>query len=226
MTVGDDGTNEGDVYNWWSRHPWALDLLYAVIFLGREGTFRRRAIETLDLSPGERIIEVGCGNGNSFAPLRVGIGSEGTVVGLDVSRGMVSSAARRIQKAGWQNVHVVRGDAQRPPVVDETFDAAYASMSLSAVPSPERAIDAVEAAVRPGGRFVVLDAQPFQQWPWRRANPLIVPIAERTTNWVPEVDIPAELRREFDAVDVETWNAGTIFIAKAQKNETRTREII
>ena len=219
-----DGTNDetraGERYDWWSRHPRALEILYDVAFLGREATFRRRAMEALSLTSGERVLEVGCGNGNSFAAIHEAVGSTGTLVGMDASRGMVRSARNRIRDRGWGNVHVLRGDAQRPPLASGTFDAAYASMALSAVPNPERAIEATTDALRPGGRLVLLDAQPFQGWPWRRLNPLVVPVAEYATNWVPQVDLVAILRREFETVDVTTYNAGSILIARARRTAT------
>jgi ubiquinone/menaquinone biosynthesis C-methylase UbiE len=219
MAAGNNETSGGRVYDWWSRHPQVLKILYGVAFLGQEDTFRQQAIETLSLTSGECVLEVGCGTGNSFASLRDAADSSGTIVGLDISRGMVRSARDRILAATWQNVHVIRGDTRRSPLATETFDAAYASMSLSAVPHPQRAIDAVKAALRPGGRFVVLDAQPFQRWPWRLANPLVVPVAERITNWMPQTDLLATLRRTFETVDVETYNAGSLFVACARKHE-------
>jgi len=164
MLIEDDRTRKRRVYDWWSRYPRLLDVLYIVAFLGREDAFRRRAIETLDLTPGERVLEVGCGNGNSFASLRDSVSSGGTIVGLDVSRGTVRSARDRTLNGKHRNLHLVRGDARRLPFPPGTFDTSYASMSLSAVPDPKRTIDAVETVLRPGGRFVVLDAQPFQQY--------------------------------------------------------------
>jgi len=208
-----------DVYDWWSRHPRALDVLYAMAFLGREASFRRRATAALALTPGERVLEVGCGNGNSLAALRDGVGTDGTVLGVDASEGMTAAASDRVGDAGWRNVHVLQGDARRPPVPDETFDASYAAMSLSAVPDPEDAVAATRTALRPGGRFVVPDAQPFDRWPWRALNPLVVPTAEWATDWVPDVDLTAALGREFDSVDVSTFHGGSIFVARARKRE-------
>jgi demethylmenaquinone methyltransferase/2-methoxy-6-polyprenyl-1,4-benzoquinol methylase len=217
----DDASGRG-LYDWWSRHPRALDAVYAMAFLGRESRFRRRSLETLALEPGERVLEVGCGRGNSFAGLREGVGEKGRVVGVDVSEGMTTAANRRIAAAGWGNVAAVCGDARRLPVGEEPFDAAYASMSMSAVPDPEDAVEAVHGALRPGGRFVVLDAQPFQHWPWRVLNPVVTPLAERATNWVSEVDVPAALRDEFDAVEVTTFDGGSIYVACARKEGSTT----
>lgn len=204
------------LYDRWSRHPRALELLYFVAFLGRGARFRRRTIEALDPAPGERVLEVGCGNGNGLAALRAGVGADGLLVGLDASRGMVRSARTRIRDRGWRNVHVVRGDARRQPLVPGSFDAAYAAMSLSAVRDPGRAVAATRAALRPGGRLVVLDARPFERWPWRLLTPAVVPLAEYATDWVPRVDLVAALRREFETVEVATCNAGSVLVARAR----------
>lgn len=209
-----------DIYDWWSRHPTALDVLYDVAFLGREATCRRSAIERLALTPGERVLEIGCGPGNGFPSIRGAIGSTGTLLGVDASRGMVRSARTRVRTRGWENVHVIRADARHPPFPPGAFDAVYAAMSLSAVDDPDRAIVAARTVLRPGGRLVVLDARPFGRWPWRLLNGLIAPIASIATNWAPEVDLVGVLRREFETVEVSTYNAGSIFIALAETEQS------
>lgn len=210
-----DAASAGAVYDWWSRHPRALSALYSLAFAGRERSLRRRAVETLALEPGERVLEVGCGSGNSFEALRAAVGPGGTVVGLDASGGMTTVARERVRDRQWDGVHVVRGDATRPPLPPESVDAAYAAMSLSAVPDPVAAVDAVATALAPGGRFVVLDAQPFQWAPLRLCNPVLVPAFELATDWVPEVDLVGALDDRFDDLTVETFNAGSIVVARA-----------
>lgn len=224
--AGSDVERVGALYDWWSRHPSVLEAMYQAVLFGRNATFRDRALETLDVTPGESILEVGCGYGNSFQALREAVGPGGRLVGLDVSRGMTRAARRRVRDGGWRNVEVVRGDARRPPITSGTFDAAYAAMSLSAVPDPAAAIEATRNALRPGGRFVVLDARPFQQWPWRVLNPLVVPVSEVATSWVPEVDLVAVLRDEFENVTVSSFNAGSVFVACARTGDTGRRDAV
>ena len=94
----------------------------------------------------------------------------------------MTAARERARGAKWELVHIVRGDAERLPVTRETFDAAYAAMSFSAVPAPTAAAAVVRRALVPGGWFVVLDAQPFQWAPLRVLNPFLVPLFEVTTD--------------------------------------------
>lgn len=206
---------EPGLYDWWSRNTWALRGLYGAVFLGRGRTFRERSVAALDLGPGDSVLELGCGPGNSFQRLRSAVGPDGCVVGVDYSRGMVRRAAKRVAAAGWDNVHVIRGDATRSGVAEGAFDAVYAAMSLSAVPDPLAAVDAAHDALRPGGRLSVLDAQPFQHFPLTLLNLLFVPLFEALTDWVPEVDLPAGIGERFDETTVTTYTDGTLFVAGA-----------
>lgn len=129
----------------------------------------------------------------------------------------VERAAERVRQAGWKNVHPVHGDSGRLGVDDEAFDAVYAAMTLSAMPNPADAVDAAYRVLRPGGRIVVLDAQPFQELPWTLLNPVIVPLSKYATNWFPEEHIPAALNARFESTTMAALNGETIFIATARK---------
>lgn len=201
------------LYDWWSRHPLALRALYGVVFLGREAALRRASVAALDLSPGDTVIEVGCGRGNSFERLREAVGPTGRVVGVDFSPGMTRAARDRVARAGWSNVHVVRADAARLPVCPDSADAVYAAMSLTAMPDVPRVVRAARDALRPGGRFAVLDARPFQHGPWRALNPLVVPLSRLATDWHPETDPVAAMRERFPTVSADETTGGAVVVA-------------
>ena len=204
------------LYDWWSRHPTALRVLYGVVFFGRERRFRQRSVQRLDLSPGDRVIELGCGRGNSLARLREAVGPDGTVIGVDYSSGMTRAASERVERAGWDNVHVVRADAGTLPVAPDSVDAAYAAMSLTAMPDAAGVTRAASEAIRPGGRFGLLDARPFQHWPWQLLNPIVVPVSKALTDWHPETDPIDALAVSFDEVRVTTDTGGAIVLAHAR----------
>ena len=83
------------------------------------------------------------------------------------------------------------------------------------VPDPVAAVDAVRGSLAPGGRFVILDARPFQWPPLRPFNPVLVSAFRAATDWVPEVDLVDAVGETFDGTVVETFNIGSIFIVRA-----------
>jgi len=200
------------LYDRWSDREWAFDLLYGLVFLGRESRFRRRTITALDLSPGDHVLELGCGPGDSLAVLREAVGPRGRVVAVDYSAGM---AARAVDRASaWENVHVVRADATRLGLATDAFDAAFASMSLTATADPTAAVREAARCLRSDGRLAVLDARPFPSVPWVLGNPVVVPTAEWVTNWTP-VDVVEAIDGAFDAVSVETATGGAVVVVGA-----------
>nr|WP_233739890.1 methyltransferase domain-containing protein [Halovenus carboxidivorans] len=191
--------------------------MYGFVFLGRERTFRRRSIAALDLEAGDSVLELGCGPGNSLAPLRQAVGAEGRVVAVDYSDGMVDQAAGRVAAAGWENVDVIRGEATRPGVAAESFDAAYAAMSLSAMDDPAAAVEAAAASLGPAGRLAVLDARPFQRLPLSLSNPIVKPAFRALTDWRPEIDVPAAMDSAFEKATVEEYHLGSIYVARGER---------
>lgn len=126
---------------------------------------RRRAVETLNLRPGDRAMEIGCGTGLNLPYLVEAVGAEGSVVGVDFSPDMLMHAARRVSRRGWQNVSLVRADAStlRLP---ERFDGVLFAYALRVIPKWEAALERAAAHLRPGGRLTVLDFGTFDGWGW------------------------------------------------------------
>jgi arsenite methyltransferase len=117
---------------------------------------RRRIVrEALAVSPGERILDVGCGPGFYCAELAAEVRPAGSVVGVDSSPAMLELAARRC--AGHEGVELRPGDAVALPVDDISFDAALCVQVLEYVPDPTVALAEMHRALRPGGRVVVWD---------------------------------------------------------------------
>ncbi len=160
---GNHGASEAQAfYGQWAR------LYDTIATLPGIGSWRERAVDSLELSSGDVVVEMGCGTGANFPYLREQVGFEGTVVGIDFTREMLDRAAERIADEGWANVHLVRGDATAPPI-EEPVDAVLASFVVGMFTDPETAVEAWISLVRPGGRIALLDATRSTQ---SRARPL------------------------------------------------------
>lgn len=209
------------VYDWWGRHPGLFRTVDEILFLGRRQELRRRAVDALGLSGGEAVLDLACGHGVNFALLAEAIGPSGRLIALDYSEEMVAAARDRVLREGWPNAEVLQADAARMELAAGSLDGALCTLGLSVVPDQRGAIERVEAALGPGGRFVVLDGRTFRG-PARVLNPAIKPLFKYTSNWRhPDADLVAELERAFDEVAVEEFNGGSLFIARASKSQAR-----
>ncbi len=206
------------VYDWWSRHDRAYAAFVSAFLLGRTREFRERTVAALELEAGDRVLDVGCGPGTNAPILADAVGPRGAIVGVDASRGMVASAGER-GAALPPETAVLRADASRLPVRPARFDAAIATLSLSAMSDVRRVLEGVHSALRPGGRLSVLDTRGFPTAPWRWLNPPIGAVAAVLTNWYPDVDVPGAVERTFADATIETFQSGSVFVLTATKGQ-------
>jgi demethylmenaquinone methyltransferase/2-methoxy-6-polyprenyl-1,4-benzoquinol methylase len=68
---------------------------------------RERLVQLLDIRPGERVVEIGCGTGSNFALIQQRLQGTGEIIGVDCSPPMLREAAARVEKRGWRNVRLV-----------------------------------------------------------------------------------------------------------------------
>ena len=109
------------------------------------------------LRPGSRVLDIGCGTGASFPFLVQAVGSEGEVVGVDISPDLVSIAQKRTEKAGWNNVHIAVGPAHHI-ALPGTFDGMLLFAVHEVLTSPE-ALDHVLPYLKKGARVVAFGAK-------------------------------------------------------------------
>jgi demethylmenaquinone methyltransferase/2-methoxy-6-polyprenyl-1,4-benzoquinol methylase len=152
------------------RYNFTAQLYYLLGF--REWAYREKAVEALALKRGDAVVEIGCGTGLNFGLLENEIGREGKIVGVDLTDAMLGGAQERIHRNGWSNVELVQSDAatfQFPRRVDGIIS----TFALTHVAEYEKVIRAGSEALRPGGRFVILDFKLPTNWISRLA-PLLV----------------------------------------------------
>jgi SAM-dependent methyltransferase len=113
----------------------------------------RLALEMLEISPGERVLDVGCGPGNFTRDFARGVGEDGLAVGVDASQTMLAAAAR---EGGGPNLAYLRGDARALPFVDGGFDAVCCFAALYLIDDAMAAIDEIVRVLAPGGRVALL----------------------------------------------------------------------
>lgn len=123
---------------------------------------RRAAIASLELQPGATVLDVGCGTGLSFGPLKDRIGPAGHVVGIDPSPEMLAQARQRIQRHHWRGISLVEAGA-RSAALEGRADAALFHFTHDVL-QDDGALDNVLAHLRRGAHVVAAGLQWAPAW--------------------------------------------------------------
>ena len=111
----------------------------------------QRGLEALAPRPGEAVLDIGCGGGETALELARAVAPHGTVLGIDLS-GAVLAFARRAAK-GCERVRFVQADAQVYPFEPASFDAAFSRFGVMFFADPAAAFINIRRCLGPNGRL-------------------------------------------------------------------------
>lgn len=121
-----------------------------VLSFGGDSEYRRAAVQALDLKPGDRVLDIGCGTGLNFRNIAKAVGPTGFVVGTDLSHGMLREVEAR------PNLRLVQAAASQEVFKPGTFDAILSTYVISTI-LDEEILGPLCRALKPGGRLVIAD---------------------------------------------------------------------
>ncbi|MFP5488228.1 MAG: methyltransferase domain-containing protein [Acidimicrobiia bacterium] len=126
---------------------------------GWEATRRLRAWEReqLGLTPGQRLLDLGCGLGDAALALGTDLGASGEIVGIDASAAMVAAARARARDAVCRTRFEV-GDAAALDEPADSCDVVRCERTLQWLADPVAAVTGMAKIVRPGGLISLLDS--------------------------------------------------------------------
>lgn len=116
----------------------------------------QRSFELLDLHPGARVLDAGCGTGDCARQIRNLLGEHGDVVGVDTSQHMIELARERDVSSQYPTTFEI-GDVQHLPFEASSFDACRVSRVLLHVADPEVALHALVRVVRKKSPVVAIE---------------------------------------------------------------------
>jgi arsenite methyltransferase len=143
------------------RQSRAVEATYATADIAKQ---RRATLRALELQPGERVLDIGCGPGYLAADMAAAVGPGGSVHGVDPSPAMLALAERRAD-----GVELSEGDALALPVPDASFDAAVSTQVYEYVADMGAALAEARRVLRPGGRLAILDTD-WDSIVWRSSD--------------------------------------------------------
>src|SRR5690349_7885989 len=114
-----------------------------------EDYFTKIILPLLNLKAGDKVLDVGAGNG-ALTLLLARHFPDAHFTGVDITPTLVEDAKRLSQKLGIQNVEFMEGDALQLPFEDERFDATVCQTVLMHLPDPAKAVSEMSRVLKQG----------------------------------------------------------------------------
>jgi len=130
----------------------------------------KACLQTIQLQGDERILDMGSGLGQFDLAVAETDNFQGSILGIERDEQQLASAKKNLAATPFHNIEFRQGNAFHPPLTTEewgSFDLAHTRFLLEHVPQPQRVVQQMYRAVRPGGRLVLVDEDHdiFRVWP-------------------------------------------------------------
>src|SRR3984885_14738124 len=169
-----------------------------------------KTIRLMNIRPGERVLDLGCGSGgaNRFLGRLVGEGPDGfgQVIGLDVSDDMVRQA--REASKDFENILYVWGSAQQIPWEENFFDKVLSVESFYYYADQDRALMELFRVMAPRGRlFILINLYKDNVY---------------SLQWVDKLKVPVHVRSASEYIELVKKHAFENVEAQRIPDDTRT----
>ncbi len=187
-----------------ARH---YDFMNTLLSLGIHHQWKRTAIRTLGLKPGDRVLDVCGGTGDLALLASARVGASGQLVLYDINRAMMLEGRAKLRGSPrGDRIRFVQGDAEKISFPDRSFDAAMVGFGIRNVADMEAGFREMHRVLRPGGKMMCLEfskpSAPLFRWLYDWYSLHIMPwLGEIITGSRPAYDHLTDSIRKFPLPD-------------------------
>jgi len=123
---------------------------------GNGAVHSQMAYEYFDIKPGDKVLDIGCGYGETCLEMGRMVGPEGEVLGLDCTESFLETANRERDEAGLSNVRFVLGDAQTYELPENYYDVVYSRFGVMFFQNIVYALKNAHKTLKPEGKVCMI----------------------------------------------------------------------
>jgi SAM-dependent methyltransferase len=127
-----------------------------------------------DLSPGDRVLDIGCGGGATTRAIAEMVGPHGEALGIDISPDLIAAADKRAREAGVANAHFICADASSVEVEGSPRDRLLSRFGSMFFTQPVAAFSNLRKLLKSGGRMDLAVWAPPAENPWMSMGMAVV----------------------------------------------------
>ena len=120
---------------------------------------------SLPVEKGDRVLDVGCGFGDTAIKLAERVGPSGEVIGIDCCESFLDYGRKEAEARGFKNISLREGDALEAPF-EADYDFVFSRFGTMFFENPVAGLKNMRSALKPGGKMVHIVWRRAEDNPW------------------------------------------------------------
>lgn len=165
MSTTEAATQRSEFVDFWNEILVPKFVRFKHILVGGLSHHSEKIFPTLEVRPGEKAVDVGCGFGDTAIQLAQRIGPTGSVLGIDCCEAFLDFGRKDAQIRGVKNVEFVEADVQLYPFAHD-YDFCFSRFGTQFFENPVAGLRNMRASLKPGGVMTMIVWRTIGDNPW------------------------------------------------------------
>ena len=165
MSTAQAASETTEFVDFWNEILLPKFVKYKHILVGGLTHHSEKIFPTLEVSQGDKVVDVGCGFGDTALKFAEIVGPEGSVLGIDCCEGFLKFGREEAQAAGVTNLTFIEADVQSHPF-EPLHDFCFSRFGTQFFENPVAGLRAMRSSLKPGGIMTMIVWRTIDDNPW------------------------------------------------------------